>query len=136
MQRLLLFLGWFSQMHWVDLASSEYIMAQFDQVFNVSLHVLAPIRVYVGHEAELLQQVARQHVPEPPELVRYDLGRGNVVGRANSLQLVLELFNLFQKLIDVAGGLLPSLGAAPFVAVRHVTNDVLDGLADLGELLF
>lgn len=123
-------------MHRVYLTRSEYVVAQLYQVLNVSDHVLAAVGVDVGHQTVLLDEVGCEHVPEPPKLIGHYLRLGDVVGSAESLELVLELLYLLQKLVDVPTGLGPSLDAAPFVTVGHVADDVLDGLPNQRKLLF
>lgn len=109
-------------------------MAQLDQVLDVGYHVLPSSRVDLRDQTVLLDEVARNHVPQPPKLLCHDLDLREVVRRAQSLELVLELFDLFEELVHVAAGLSPPLDTGPFVAVRHVAEDEDDVLADLGEL--
>lgn len=134
-QRLLAAFGRLQQMHRVDVARSENVVAQFHQVLNVGDHVVSARRVDVRHETVLLDEVARQHVPQPPELVRHYLCLREMVRRAQPLKLVLELFDLLQKLVDVPTRLRPPVDTAPFVAVRNVSNYVLNRLSNQRKLL-
>ena len=109
-------------------------MAQLDEVLDVRYHVLPSSRVDLRDQTVLLYEVARNHVPQPPKLLCHDLDLRKVVRRAQSLELVLEFFDLFEEFVHVATGLTPPLDTRPFVTVRHVAEDVDDVLADLGEL--